>query len=100
VEIDGSGLISRKALDQIWKAYNEHHKTTSYEKSCPYTGFQGRLGGFKGTWILDESLGETVVVHCRESQLKVRAIMESIVISHRKNTHGHLLYSFTHLSDV
>jgi hypothetical protein len=83
VEIDGSGLISRAGLDFVWRGYcrNEQARKLSISLNesehglddiCPYTGFQGRLGGFKGTWILDEALGDGIVMHCRASQYKYR----------------------------
>jgi hypothetical protein len=50
------------------------------EKSkCPYTGFQGRLGGFKGAWVLDESLGEGIKMQVRPSQHKYKLPQKCLV---------------------
>jgi len=69
-EIDGAGLISRDALNFVWKSYNESISEIS-EDSCPYTQFQGRLGEFKGVWVLDASL-LGITVQCRLSQRKFK----------------------------
>jgi hypothetical protein len=79
-EIDGNGLISREALNFVWREYCRNEKSkksstnqiSSEKMSCPYTGFQGRLGGFRGQWVLDEALGSGVRFHCRISQYKYR----------------------------
>ena len=71
VQLDGCGLVSQEALDMIWKAYQEQLPRDQQNSSpCPFSGFQGRLGGLKGTWVLDRSLGPRVVVHCRRTQHK------------------------------
>ena len=69
-EIDGCGLISRRALDMTWQRYQENVYKKIDSLACPYTGFQGRLGGIKGTWILDPALGPDAVIQCRSSQQK------------------------------
>jgi hypothetical protein len=77
-EIDGCGLISKEGLYFVWREYCQRHtpssneETTDADEVCPNTGFQGRLGGFKGTWQLDESLGEGIRLQCRSSQSKYR----------------------------
>lgn len=45
-EIDGAGLISRKALDDIWSGYRAEGGKPSEVEACPYSGFQGRLAGY------------------------------------------------------
>jgi hypothetical protein len=88
-EIDGGGLISRAGLNFVWREYcrNEGARKLSSPSNesehglndiCPYTGFQGRLGGFKGTWILDDALGDGIVMHCRGSQYKYRVPQKSL----------------------
>ena len=44
-EIDGAGLISRKALDDIWSGYLTKGENPPKVEACPYSGFQGRLAG-------------------------------------------------------
>mmetsp|Transcript_9301 Transcript_9301/g.13817 ORF Transcript_9301/g.13817 Transcript_9301/m.13817 type:complete len:977 (+) Transcript_9301:369-3299(+) len=51
----------------------------SENNSCPYTSFQGRIGGFKGMWVLDERLGDGIKLVCRDSQEKVKLPMKSFV---------------------
>ena len=88
-EIDGCGLISRAGINFAWREYCRNERARKLpsppdeledglDNSCPYTGFQGRLGGFKGCWILDEALGDDIVIHCRESQYKYRAPQKSL----------------------
>jgi hypothetical protein len=88
-EIDGCGLISRAGLNFVWREYcrNEgarklpsptNELEDGLDNISPYTGFQGRLGGFKGCWILDEALGNNIVIHCRESQYKYRLPQKSL----------------------
>ena len=95
---DGCGLISQEVLNLIWDGYSAYdHKRHGYLKKnltelfdrddteeiefisdqCEYTSFQGRIGGFKGMWVLDESL-EGIKVICRESQLKYLLPMKSM----------------------
>ena len=90
-EIDGCGLISLPALNMVWERYQEQLPILkrSDEKLCPYTGFQGRLGGFKGTWVLDTSLGSEIVVHCRTSQLKFCVPQSCLVQYAPSNTDEH-----------
>eukprot|EP00957_Ditylum_brightwellii_P157375 11977919-Ditylum_brightwellii.AAC.1 len=80
---DGCGLISRDGIDFVWCSYKKYiqARESEYvqwnEKSggdcqessddesleddvCPYTSFQGRIGGFKGMWVLDERLGDGI----------------------------------------
>ncbi|KAL7568845.1 hypothetical protein ACA910_007257 [Epithemia clementina (nom. ined.)] len=84
-EIDGCGLISREALDLVWEKYQKNLplEKQAAESICPYTGFQGRLGGFKGTWILDRALGDGVVVQCRKSQHKINVYQSCLVTDER-----------------
>ena len=83
---DGCGLVSREALNAIYSCYlhnREERKkylegTGSHAGSgdsqamqrCPFSSFQGRLGGMKGMWIVDDRLGPGIVVLCRPSQIK------------------------------
>lgn len=69
---DGSGLISRGALNEVWKC---HYTGSSL---CPLSSFQGRIGGFKGMWVLDDSL-PGIRIQCRRSQLKFNLPMKSLV---------------------
>lgn len=72
-EIDGCGLISKRALNMVWREYQEKNFVPKEKQTmeCRYSGFQGRLGGFKGTWVLDPSL-EGIQVQCRKSQEKFK----------------------------
>jgi hypothetical protein len=72
---DGCGLLSRDALNHIWKSYSAE------ESLCPYSSLQGRIGGFKGLWVLDDSLGPGMQVKCRESQLKYKLPMKSMAMA-------------------
>ena len=69
---DGCGLMSRDALNEIWKHYS------GASTLCPYSSFQGRIGGFKGMWVLDDSL-EGMQIQCRTSQLKFSLPMKSLI---------------------
>ena len=69
---DGAGLMSRGALNEVWK----HHSGGS--TLCPFSSFQGRIGGFKGMWVLDDSL-PGIQIKCRRSQLKFNVPMRSLV---------------------
>jgi hypothetical protein len=89
-EIDGCGLISKEGLYFVWREYcqnrkqhtsSSHQETDDADEVCPYTGFQGRLGGFKGTWQLDESLGEGIGLQCRSSQYKYRLPQKCLLSS-------------------
>eukprot|EP00581_Thalassiosira_minuscula_P004070 CAMPEP_0183738876 /NCGR_PEP_ID=MMETSP0737-20130205/55664_1 /TAXON_ID=385413 /ORGANISM="Thalassiosira miniscula, Strain CCMP1093" /LENGTH=1209 /DNA_ID=CAMNT_0025973521 /DNA_START=281 /DNA_END=3910 /DNA_ORIENTATION=+ len=77
---DGCGLISREALNKVYSRYTDsleqrHRilgKTNTVrhtEASCPYSSFQGRIGGCKGMFVVDDSL-DGVKVQVRTSQLK------------------------------
>ena len=68
---DGCGLMSRNALNEIWKHYSNESTL------CPHSSFQGRIGGFKGMWVLDDSL-EGIQIKCRTSQLKFNVPMKSL----------------------
>jgi hypothetical protein len=68
---DGCGLISRDALNEIWK------RCSDGSEWCPHSSFQGRIGGFKGMWVLDDSL-EGISIKCRASQLKFNLPMKSV----------------------
>ena len=79
---DGCGLLSREAIDMIYSHYlNNREERENYLEGmgsrsaltlqrCPYSSFQGRLGGMKGMWIVDDRLGPGVIVQFRPSQLK------------------------------
>jgi RNA dependent RNA polymerase len=69
---DGCGLMSRDALNEVWKHYS------GASTLCPYSSFQGRIGGFKGMWVLDDSL-DGMQIQCRTSQLKFNLPMKSLI---------------------
>ena len=71
---DGAGLISRAALNEVWKCHTASRGSTL----CPASSFQGRVGGFKGMWVLDDSLAG-IQIQCRGSQLKFNVPMKSLV---------------------
>jgi hypothetical protein len=85
-DFDGCGLISRECLDFVWTEYCKAEQSKKLPadqdldfmeiSKCPYTGFQGRLGGFKGAWVLDESLGEGIKMHVRPESAQVQASPE------------------------
>lgn len=83
---DGCGLLSRGALNHIWTCFKNLNQDSLDEDEiecevCPYTSFQGRIGGMKGMWILDDSIGANpsdVVVHSRHSQLKYKLPMKCL----------------------
>ena len=75
VMTDGCGLISVKMLDFIWREYRRT-QSSECDKGCPYTSFQGRIGPFKGVFVLDESLKDGI--QCRESQRKYNLPMQSL----------------------
>lgn len=74
VMTDGCGLVSKRALLAIWDAYWQESVIRGESDRPPVmcTSFQGRLGGFKGTWVLSEALGyeQEFRIVCTESQLK------------------------------
>lgn len=75
---DGCGLVSGEALDFIWKEYARTHSYEGEENDgCPFTSFQGRIGSFKGVWVLDKSL-EGFRIQCRKSQQKYNLPMQSL----------------------
>ena len=51
---------------------------------CPYSGFQGRIGGIKGCWVVDDALKD-IRVQCRPSQVKYRLYQKSVVRSTSPN---------------
>lgn len=75
---DGCGLISRDALNKVWKEYisNDEERCRTLGKDfiretnlfCPYSSFQGRIGGIKGMFVLDPSL-KGIKVQYRHSQV-------------------------------
>jgi len=81
---DGCGLVSREAIDLIYSHYQHYReernryvegipvgsRSTPMMQRCPYSSFQGRLGGMKGMWIVDDRLGHGIIVQYRPSQLK------------------------------
>jgi hypothetical protein len=77
---DGCGLISRDALNQVWTEYtrNDEDRIRSLGRNftpetkawCPYSSFQGRIGGIKGMFVLDDSL-KGVRVQYRPSQVSM-----------------------------
>jgi hypothetical protein len=84
VDIDGQGLVSKEGLDFIWRNIELSKASSDLDidltnSSCPNTGFQGRLGGFKGAWLLDASLGEGIKFQCRKSQHKYRLPQKCLV---------------------
>jgi len=65
----------------------------SEETACEFTSVQGRIGGFKGMWVLDENLGDTgdgIKIICRKSQLKYNLPMKSLI--DKTNLHGSVKY--------
>jgi len=78
---DGCGLISREALDEVYSRYTYNFVQRcillgksnairhSAASSCPFSSFQGRIGGIKGMFVVDDSLNG-VKIQCRHSQLK------------------------------
>lgn len=75
---DGCGLVSGEALDYIWKEYARTHSNEREEnEGCPFTSFQGRIGSFKGVWVLDKSL-DGIRIQCRKSQQKYSVPMQSL----------------------
>jgi hypothetical protein len=92
---DGGGILSREALDFIWRNYEEYHikkrkalisHGTSDEvdidlqveiDECVYTSLQGRIGGMKGVWVLDPIL-EGFTIICRDSQHKYKLPMKCL----------------------
>jgi len=80
VMTDGCGLISRQALNKAYVqfTYNAEKRckdlgnpnaTPHSEAPCPYSSFQGRIGGIKGMFAVDDSLDGVKVLY-RPSQLK------------------------------
>jgi hypothetical protein len=87
-EIDGCGLISKEGIYFVWREFcqsknlqspSSNQETNAADEVCPFTGFQGRLGGFKGTWQVDESLGEGIRLQCRSSQYKYRLPQKCLI---------------------
>lgn len=91
VMTDGCGLISPGALQLVYETSRDKGLMTQKDNCsedsgsevdddvvCPYTSFQGRIGGFKGMWVLDSTLGEEILVLCRKSQLKYHVPMRSV----------------------
>ncbi len=72
VMTDGCGLVSEKALQFIWDNFwlESNHRQLSVSPGVICKSFQGRLGGFKGTWVLCKALGDVFKVVCTESQRK------------------------------
>ena len=79
---DGCGLISRDALNEVWAQYtrndeerrmilNPEIKRPETNILCPYSSFQGRIGGLKGMFVLDGSL-EGFKIQYRQSQVSLR----------------------------
>eukprot|EP00804_Cyclotella_cryptica_P011893 CCRYP_004391-RA/>CCRYP_004391-RA protein AED:0.01 eAED:0.01 QI:2070/1/1/1/1/1/5/1265/829 len=83
---DGCGLISREALNEVYTRYThnleERHRilgkksNPGTQASCPYSSFQGRIGGIKGMFVVDDTL-EGIKVQYRPSQLKYNTPMTS-----------------------
>lgn len=73
---DGCGRVSRDALELIHKSFLE--KTGQEWEGVTPTSFQARIGGFKGMWVLDESLGDGIKVVSRESQEKFKTYMKCL----------------------
>jgi hypothetical protein len=87
VDIDGQGLVSKEGLDFIWRNIQLSKASSDLDidltnSSCPNTGFQGCLGGFKGVWLLvDTSLGEGIKFQCQKSQHKHRLPQKCLVLT-------------------
>lgn len=84
VMTDGCGLISREALNQVYAAYTRNLRDRQIAlgstnpirhtgASCPYSSFQGRIGGVKGMFVVDGSL-PGVKVQVRTSQVRASTI--------------------------
>jgi ribonuclease HI len=78
---DGCGLISREALNKVWSCWNANieervrtlgrNSTRATGGACPYSSFQGRIGGIKGMFVVDDSLDGLLVLY-RPSQVSRR----------------------------
>lgn len=71
----GCGRISRAALDLVWSSYEPNLDS---KLACGYSSFEGAIGGMRGAWILDESLGDGIKVVCRPSQQIFKVPMKSL----------------------
>ena len=81
------GLISRNLINYVWQEYKlawskmKSMDEENGEYSCPYTSFQGQVGGYVGIWVLDTTLGNELTLICRKSQLKYNLIMQNMIDS-------------------
>jgi hypothetical protein len=65
----GCGRISQAALDLVWASWSASQKDDPADSgSCPCSSFEGAIGGMRGVWVLDKSLGDGIKVICRPSQ--------------------------------
>ena len=75
----GCGRISRAALDLVWSSFSATDKAAPVSgSSCSWSSFEGAIGGMKGVWVLDESLGDGIKVVCRPSQQLFKLPMKSL----------------------
>ena len=75
----GCGRISRAALDLVWSSSSASVKAAPASGSpCRLSSFEGAIGGMKGVWVLDESLGDGIQVVCRPSQQLFKLPMKSL----------------------
>ena len=76
----GCGRISRAALDLVWSSHAASDKNTDplAESSCSQSHFEGAIGGMRGVWVLDETLGDGVKIVCRPSQQIFNLPMECL----------------------
>eukprot|EP00978_Attheya_sp_CCMP212_P026426 scaffold86901_cov53-Attheya_sp.AAC.2 len=93
VMTDGCGLLSREALESVWTHYiqsKQNHESfmvmTKPGTPCPFSSFCGRIGGIKGTWIVDDRVSG-IKVQYRDSQKKYSVPMTS---AHQDSSAGHL----------
>lgn len=79
-EIDGCGLASEDVFAQIAAAY----KRKTEKDVSGLTGFQFRLGGFKGTILLDPALSG-FTIHVRQSMWKYKTHQRCLSFSESEN---------------
>ena len=75
----GCGRISRAALDLVWSSSSASDKAAPVSgSSCSLSSFEGAIGGMRGVWVLDESLGDGIQIVCRPSQQLFKLPMKSL----------------------
>ena len=97
----GCGRVSKAAMDLIWTSFcnsrsdsirlSQHLNSSTEsssdssdeegERGCPHSSFEGAIGGMRGVWVLDPTLGQGVKVICRRSQKLFDLPMASLVDS-------------------